>query len=901
MSVSATQPSSLSAPGLYLSNWSDLVAIWMASSRAQTDDTNAGPRLGEIHLLDGPAQSRGVNQIVDYTGFFRDETRGVYYTDAHQFASEAWFESDALNAGTLTTRYVAYAGRPMDVEIRRSYVAVPDQPFFVVRYSVVNRGSITVDFNLLDQLHLANVAGADPNRRVHAWYDANRNALVADMSASGQFFVVLGAFEAMDSHQVGDDANHAAGGPTAAGWFHFQAQGALPNNGDLRASDVDLAFQKKVSIAPGATVSVSFYLSVRTHLDAALAASDTARSKPASAWFDATAASYTAWLHNAGRGRDVAFDDDGINQAFRRSLIVIKNAQNPSLGTVPAATNPYAYGHKTWVRDASVAAIALDASGHPEDAALYWRWMAGAQGNSGAWKTTYSAWDGSYLSFVEPEDDSIGSFLYGVCRHYMLTGDAAFLREVWPAVQRAADYVLTNHAPNGFGPADYSIWEESSRGLEHNTYTQAWYVLGFYATQYLAEVRGDTELADWYAGGPASIMTAFQRPDDAYPPGMWNSSGRYYNRAVRFDNTVQTLVDSSSNVVAAFGVVDAASQRSWDHVAKTTSMLACSQWGLSRYANDDYYFSDPYDPAGNEALAPSPAWPQMSMWVAAYENAVGSPNALQRLQWFVRTMGVGYTPQGEAVSNVTGASVLSSMCEPLTASSFVLAALCLQRLYALPLVPPIYNAGARKAIAVSFATSGDWPQWSNVPYFIAPAPLDPAATPQTTIRRVYLANDDRCICLRVDNAGGSLPKYATAPAFAIRVYSDDFAHGGVESSKAAMDGGTLPRAATYMVERRSDSDMYSHWRVVAGVWKQLGTVPDAIAPQWDAATGRIEALVPIWTVSSSTPAAGAAWAHMCIALGVIGADGTVDEVHRVAIHYRLSGGDQPWIYGNIEV
>ncbi len=382
---------------------------------------------------------------------------------------------------------------------------------------------------------------------------------------------------------------------------------------------------------------------------------------------------------------------------------------------------------------------------------------------------------------------------------------------------------------------------------------------------------------------------------------MWNSSGRYFNRAVRADNTVQSLVDSSSNVVAAFGVVDAASKRSWDHVAKTTSMLACSQWGLSRYANDGYYYSDPYAPAGNEALAPSPAWPQMSMWVAAYESAVGSPNALERLKWFVRTMGVGYTPQGEAVSNVTGKSVLSSMCEPLTAASFVPAALCMQGRYALPLLPPIYNAGTRKAIAVQFATSGDWSQWWNVPYFVAPAPVDPAATLQTTIRRVYLANDDRFVYVRIDNVAGSLAKYRGAPQFAIRIYSDDFAKGGVESSKMAVDGGSLPRTASCMVERRSDSDTYSHWQVVGGAWTQTGKISDAIAPQWDPASGRIEAAVPVWAVSSSTPPAGRAWAHICVAMGVIGPDGSVAEVHRVPIHYRLSTGDQPGIYGNIEV
>ena len=51
---------------------------------------------------------RSVNQIVDYTGFFRDESGGFKYTDVQNFEAEAWFESGADNAGTLTSTYLGY-------------------------------------------------------------------------------------------------------------------------------------------------------------------------------------------------------------------------------------------------------------------------------------------------------------------------------------------------------------------------------------------------------------------------------------------------------------------------------------------------------------------------------------------------------------------------------------------------------------------------------------------------------------------------------------------------------------------------------------------------------------------------------------------------------------------------
>lgn len=178
--------------------------------------------------------------------------------------------------------------------------------------------------------------------------------------------------------------------------------------------------------------------------------------------------------------------------------------------------------------------------------------MASVQGTNGTWKTRYSAWTGVFDSFVDPEYDSVGNFIYGVYRHYMITGDANFLNNLWPIVQKAADWILnTISNVNGLGAADCSIWEEKQ---EYNSYTQAWYIAGLYAMQCLAEMKGDTTLTDWYAGGPASILTALQRPDNWARPGMWNSDG-YYNRAVYMNNTARRLVDSSSNLLIALGIM----------------------------------------------------------------------------------------------------------------------------------------------------------------------------------------------------------------------------------------------------------------------------------------------------------------------------------------------------------
>src|SRR5437764_9726163 len=101
--MNPTQPSQTSTRALYLSNWRDLVGICMTKKLTLTDPAGFGPRLGELHYLRGSLRDRNINHIVDYTGFFRDESANFKYDKVESFDAEIWFESDTGNAGTIRT------------------------------------------------------------------------------------------------------------------------------------------------------------------------------------------------------------------------------------------------------------------------------------------------------------------------------------------------------------------------------------------------------------------------------------------------------------------------------------------------------------------------------------------------------------------------------------------------------------------------------------------------------------------------------------------------------------------------------------------------------------------------------------------------------------------------------
>ncbi|HEY3229136.1 MAG TPA: glycoside hydrolase family 66 protein, partial [Roseiflexaceae bacterium] len=358
-----TNPAARSATSLWMNNWSNIVGVHMASKLSNADTGTYGPRLAELHYSgDWPT-----NQLNDATGFFRDETGGTVtkYNNAHAFDSEAWYESD----GTLTVRYLNYSGAGVPVQVTKQYAMVPNQNFLVIKYTFQNLTNGARTFNFLEQAHLNNKTLGNPSPNwQHGWWDVSRNALGTDMSQSGQFYIELGAFQTMGSHQVGDDANSNPTNTNSAPWYQFDANGALLNNGDIWTQRLDLGFQKSLSIPANGSTTLAFYYTIGSTQAAAESAADTARAQTSSYWFTQTGTAYTNWL-NAGTRTSLA--DSGLNTAYDRSLVINKQAQQPAFGSWPAATNP-AYSYKVWVRDAAVTAMGMDATGHLSEAEKYW-------------------------------------------------------------------------------------------------------------------------------------------------------------------------------------------------------------------------------------------------------------------------------------------------------------------------------------------------------------------------------------------------------------------------------------------------------------------------------------------------------------------------------------------------
>ncbi|WP_069649068.1 glycoside hydrolase family 66 protein [Caloranaerobacter ferrireducens] len=879
------------ARSLYISDWNDTIAIWKDSLTRIIDTRQKGPRIDELrYSLDW-----STNQIVDYSGFFRDETNNVKYTQIQNFDAQGWFDSN----GVCNTNYFRYNGNSLPVNIKRDYAMIPNEDFMVVRYNIQNPGTSSITFNILDALHVNNKTGSGTN--ISAYYDSERNSIIVNMTNAGQYFIGLSSFSSIDQYQVGDDTNTDISSSTCSPWYTFDNDGTLKNNTSITTSDISVAMRKSVTIPAQSSETIYFLLSISDTIENLESAIDKARSQTGEYWFNKIANDYTAWLNSGIRTN---FEDEFLNTAYDRSLIAIKNAIQPTSGAMPATTNPSSYGYKVWARDSAVTAMALDASGHVEEAEKYWYWLANRQNEDGTFYTCFDIWTNEWIPFVEPEHDSIGMFLVGAYRHYKNTGNTEFLNNIWPAYKKSADFIMNNISSNGFGPADCSIWEEN---IEYNAFTQALYVAGLDAAQIMAKAKGLQDLADSYNGAASTIRSAIQRDSTDYTyKGLWNVSEKRFNRAVSTDNNEVTLHDSSSNVLISYGIIDAQSSRAKSHIDAIIEALGHDTYGIARYDNDGFYHNKPWDPGGDEALEEEPSWPQMAMWVAMYEiqsgNEAYKANALRRLKWFTERTAKGYMPQGEAVSNVTLKPAISTMVEPITGASYILTALAYLDNYDMKILPPQYNAGVHKSLNVSSATNGDWDQWWNVPYYKDAIGDILVNDVNYDIDRVYISNDDDNLYIRIDTVGTELPGFDESEKFAVHIYSEDFNGTASTSRSTAMYGAALSRDMNFMVGRWSDSFDFARFTAGASGWDWSENITSVIAPQWETTSGRIEIVIPFSKLSSSGSVSDGSWANLDIIL-VKQTDATLNiwnEVDSISIHYRKTNSNTQWLWGNVD-
>lgn len=368
-----------------------------------------------------------------------------------------------------------------------------------------------------------------------------------------------------------------------------------------------------------------------------------------------------SWLFRSKR--PVGLNSNSLAREYYISLLILKDDQNPYLGTFAASPSPlYLY---SWVRDSSFAAMALQESGHLDSALKYWLWLLNAtQYKSGVWFTRYDFYNGEPdQSFGIPELDSVGIVEVGIYQYFLLTHNITFLETMLPLINRSVDAQLSWILNSKFHlvPEDLSVWEDR---LGYHFWTQAFNLIGLLDSAHLLSYLGYNVSRIYYA---ASLL------NESIYEYFWNGSAFYSDLSpvVLYTpsgsktalNPQPPLISSSALLPLSFNVT------LWpqDVVRENVHTILEGLWngkvgGLARFYGDDYHYNeDLFDSSG-----PMPPWIITTLFLGLYYSDTGNYTAaLSLMTWAYDHSQNGLLP--EAIDPNTGLPLPTT--SPLTWSS----------------------------------------------------------------------------------------------------------------------------------------------------------------------------------------------------------------------------------------
>lgn len=301
------------------------------------------------------------------------------------------------------------------------------------------------------------------------------------------------------------------------------------------------------------------------------------------------------------------------------------------------------------------AAMALDVGGRHAEARRAYRWLAATQRPDGAWPSSVR---GGRVENPTLDANFCAYIAAGVWHHMLATGDEDFVGEMWPAVERALDFVLDLQSADGS-----IMW---ARDAEHRPWPGALLTssscihLSLGCGIRLAAIAGD-ERPDWelsmdlLAGAVRNRPQAFADKDrfsmDWYYPvlgGVWRGESGF----ARIEERWTTFVVEG---LGARCVAD----RPWVTTAETCELVLSLdvvglggrarrlfEWVQHLRADDGSYWTGATFPDGTRWPVEQTTWSAAAV-ILAYDALCGTSDTAE----FFRTAAGGARPLSEPVAD----------------------------------------------------------------------------------------------------------------------------------------------------------------------------------------------------------------------------------------------------------
>lgn len=379
-------------PAYWLNNWNDkwpIIGFWQASQDSWTTPPSRYPGLAVVRAKNDLRRNLILNDS------FALVVDGVKYRDPSLFNSSHLGGCVQEADGELWTEYTSYNSTQLPVRVRRSLYLPPKQHFYIIKYKVTSVDKKQHEVSLLDFFV------TDPGLSwVTGTTQQNDKTCSFDLKDISNPSIAVG-FESKTQTTLTVGNGHFEHQDNTLNMF--QEKGKL----DTIFHDYEydsLSFGANFVFQVSTSVEFSVFRAIEDFVPEAEILLDHVIKAGASYWITETKRLYSVWLSS---GTQPNLTNGDFLDTYQKGLLVLKNSQNPQLGTISSSLHPL-YDFKNWMRDSLMASFMLDAAGYHEEAKKFFEWVATAPlDDKGGFFTCYDTFTGEHAPFVEPQYDSL--------------------------------------------------------------------------------------------------------------------------------------------------------------------------------------------------------------------------------------------------------------------------------------------------------------------------------------------------------------------------------------------------------------------------------------------------------------------------------------------------------------
>jgi glucoamylase len=318
------------------------------------------------------------------------------------------------------------------------------------------------------------------------------------------------------------------------------------------------------------------------------------------------------------------FKDDILNRLVNRSLLVLKLLTDQNHGGIIAAPCMEPEYRFCWPRDATYVAYALDLCGFHDEAEKFYHWCRRAQEPEGGLYQRYYIEARIRGPCWSSQIDEVATVIWGIGKHFDLTGDRSFIESMWVMIEKASDFICKNIDSNTGLAQSVGLWEER---FGSHSYSNAAIYSALKTSAKIGKLLGKNSKWQKWHSTAETVKSSLLRL-------AWSA---HNDRFMKTFNPEDESVDVSLlGLVFPFEVLPADDDRIKRTALAIERAFRYKAGGIGRYSADFYYGGNPW------ILGP--------LWLALYYEKLKDRKKMEQLiRW--------------AVDHVTGLDLLAEQVD----------------------------------------------------------------------------------------------------------------------------------------------------------------------------------------------------------------------------------------------